>query len=122
MRPDNNVSTWLELAVAPVWALDKARVWAHPVTECKDETPWYALTVNGRLLYATGGKLTLLRGRDAVDRFLFLIGLHEAQYSEPIRLDKDVDDSTYCLGIERDQNRPTFGELTIDQCVMVSVD
>jgi len=55
-----------------------------------------------------------LRGREAVDRFLFLIGLHASECGEPIRLHDALNDRALRLHIESDDTLKTFGELTFD--------
>lgn len=117
----DNVATWLELAVAPVWALKKARVGAHPVLDQDADEPWYALTVNGRLLFAGGGRLTLLRGKAAVERFLFLIGLHSVEFSESITLPCETEQQLFKLEIEADRSSLNFGQLKLDEHVQVSL-
>lgn len=117
--PDNT-ATWLELAVAPASRLNNANVRLHPVSGSSEDA-WFALSVNGKLLLATSGKLTLLKGTAAVERFLFLIGLRSSEPGEPICLNEDRDQGAFGMQIERNPLLQGFGELRLSECVEVTL-
>lgn len=74
-------ATWLELAVAPVWRRDKFVVKVHSLLEHGENC--FVLSVDERWLCSGEGKLTVFRSRDAVDRFLQLLGVAARQEGEP---------------------------------------
>lgn len=117
--PDN-IATWLELAVAPTSLLNNAKVRLHPISECSDDS-WFALTVNGKLLFATGGSLTLLKGASAVERFLFLIGLRTSELGSPLSLEPSLEQGAFRMQIERNPSLGNFGELKLTDCAEVSM-
>jgi hypothetical protein len=64
-------STWLELAVAPRWRLDRVQVQLHPLQGGRDHC--LGITVDGRWLCANDGRLTVFGTRDSALRFLSLL-------------------------------------------------
>lgn len=73
-------ATWLDLALMP--GADRARyeLRIHPVSADCGEC--YVLTLNGRMVRAGDGRLTVFRSRDAVDRFLALLELDSPESGE----------------------------------------
>jgi len=97
MRIRSSVATWLELAVAPEWRRGAAEIRVHPVRRCTEACR--ALTMNGRWLCNSDGRLTVFEDDDAVARFLTLVHVTEYE-SDPLRaLPDDVDSDFYCLSV-----------------------
>ena len=115
MDENNKVATWLELAIAPHWRRDKADVRLHPIDHGEGLATWFALSVDGRLLHACSGKLTLLKGIETVERFLFMIGLQSHQLGDQLLAEELDLESACCLFIERNQQLKTFGELAVER-------
>lgn len=110
----SGVTTWLEIALAPHMQQDGARVLKHHAEAREDGSQWFALSVNGRLLHAGGGGLTLLKGHATVSRFLHLIGLSGCRDGEPLAQDTLPLDSACRLCISEDESHPAFGQVALE--------
>ena len=73
-------STWLELAVAPLWRLGQTRVRVHALEG--GHAGCLAITVDERWLCANDGRLTVFKCRDAVRRFLRLLRIDHMEEGE----------------------------------------
>lgn len=73
-------STWLELAVAPLWRLGQARVRVHALGG--GHAGCLAITVDERWLCANDGRLTVFKCREAVMRFLKLLRIDHMEEGE----------------------------------------
>ena len=77
-------STWLELAVAPLWRLGQARVRVHALGG--GHAGCLAITLDERWLCANDGRLTVFKCRDALMRFLGLLRIDHMEEGEPSEL------------------------------------
>ena len=77
-------STWLELAVAPLWRLGQTRVRVHALEG--GHAGCLAITVDERWLCANDGRLTVFKHRDAVLRFLRLLRIDHLEEGEACEL------------------------------------
>jgi len=73
-------STWLELAVAPLWRLGQTRVRVHALGG--GHAGCLAITVDERWLCANDGRLTVFKCREAVMRFLRLLRIDHMEDGE----------------------------------------
>jgi hypothetical protein len=73
-------STWLELAVAPLWRLGQARVRVHALGG--GHAGCLAITLDERWLCANDGRLTVFKCRDALTRFLGLLRIDHMEDGE----------------------------------------
>ncbi len=108
------VTTWLEIALAPHMQQDGAVVLKHRAEAREDGSQWFALSVNGRLLHASGGGLTLLKGPATVSRFLHLIGLAGCRDGDPLEHGAVAFDGACRLYISEDETHPAFGQVALE--------
>lgn len=81
MEVTGGVATWLELAVAPEWRKRQSKIRLHAVGG--EEGGCFALSMDGRWLCASGGRLTLFRGREAAEHFLKAVRIDRFEIGEP---------------------------------------
>ena len=74
-------STWLELAVAPLWRLGQARVRVHALGG--GHAGCLAITLDERWLCANDGRLTVFSCRDSAIRFLELLRIEHMEEGLP---------------------------------------
>lgn len=99
MNMSGRVATWLELAVAPEWHRQAVHVRVHQVGAGKDEC--YTLSMDGRCVCTSNGQLTTFRGRPAVERFLEMVRVHDAEVGEPDPDLRAFPRGHYCLSLDR---------------------
>ena len=92
-------STWLELAVAPLWRLGQTRVRVHAVAG--DHAGCLAITVDERWLCANDGRLTVFKCRDAVMRFLGLLRIDHIEDGEACGLPPPCGQDVHCMRLGR---------------------
>lgn len=108
MTKTGKVATWLELAAAP-HSRDKClnlRVHpllpvAAPATRNGKEKCCYAISVDGRWLHAGDGRLTVLKGMEAVDRFMGLVKMPAFEPGDPAEFELDCVNTAYCMAASR---------------------
>jgi len=104
MKTTAKVSTWLELATVPHSKDRRVTLCVHPLQgnatgvpkTCKEKC-CYAISVDGRWLHASDGRLTILSGMEAVDRFMCMIKLPTFEPGEPLQIEADCGKTAYCI-------------------------
>lgn len=108
MERTRKMATWLEMVAAPHLHDENVRLRIHPVQECnknhKASPQCYAISMDGRWLYSNDGSLTVLRGRNAVDRFMQLVRMPRYEHGEPAALKIDCGRNAHCIAIGPDQS------------------
>ena len=94
MELNGRKSTWLELAVAPLWRLGQARVRIHALGG--GEESCLGITVDERWLCANDGRLTVFGCRDSALRFLELLRIDHMENGSP----SDLPISCKCEGVQ----------------------
>lgn len=95
MAHSARVATWLELAVAPAWRLHSTHIRVHPVGPEGDQC--FAVSMDGRRLCATNGKLTTFRGRRAVEHFLSMVHVDDFEFGAPYHPERPNACGHFCL-------------------------
>lgn len=113
-RVSGKIATWLEVAAAAHSRDKRVSLRVHPLVQAADETPrkrrdkaYYGITVDGRWLHSSNGRLTVLRGLTAVDRFTHLIKMPAYESGEPVQIDVDCGKTSHCIAVDR--NRALHG-------------
>jgi hypothetical protein len=108
MRTTGKVATWLEVAAAPHWRDERVSLRVHPLVQAADEIPptrkrlaYYGITVDGRWLYSSNGRLTVLKGMKAVERFADLIKVPSYESGEPAQIEVDCGKTSHCIAVGR---------------------
>lgn len=108
MRSTGTVATWLEAAAAPHSPDQRVRLRVHPLLQEAEQILQkpvaqccYAISVDGRWLHANDGRLTVLRGLKAVDRFMRLINMSSYEHGEPAQIEVDCGKTAYCIAAGR---------------------
>lgn len=104
------VATWLELAAAP-HSRDKTVILrVHPLVyaaEGKLKKPGgnccYAVSVDGRWVCFNDGRLTVLKGQKAVDRFMHLINMPHYESGDPAQIEIECGKTAYCIAAGSNQ-------------------
>ena len=109
MRIQGRVATWLEMVAAATRQQDQTpKVRLHPVAgsdqPTRPEQQCYAVSVDGRWLCSNNGRLTVLRGELAVDRFMSLLRNIPYETGEPAEFVIDCSTSAHCIAIGRDKS------------------
>lgn len=112
MRRTGKVATWLEVAAAPHARDTSVRLRVHPLVPGVDEIPQkpgsdqccYAISVDGRWLYSNDGRLTVLKGMKAVDRFMRLIDMSYYESGEPAQIDVNCGKTAHCMATGRNES------------------
>ena len=104
MRTTGKVATWLELAAAPHTQNKSLSLRVHPLLHDAEGRPrncnekcCYAISVDGRWLHAGDGRPTVLRGMEAVDRFMRLIKIPVFELGEPAQIGVECGRTAYCI-------------------------
>ena len=87
-------STWLELAVAPLWGRGQAQVRVHALGG--GHAGCLAITVDERWLCANDGRLTVFGCRDSALRFLELLRIDHMEDGSP----SDLPIGCHCEGVQ----------------------
>ena len=114
-RTTGKVATWLELAAVPHSGDRRVSLQVHPLLSdpggrprrCQEEC-CYAISVDGRWLHAGDGRLTVLKGMDAVDRFMRLVRLPAFEPGEPAAIEVDCGKTAYCMAAGRKSELRVF--------------
>ena len=93
------VATWLELAVAPEWRKARASIKLHVIDGIPESC--CALSMDGRWLCTSDGRLTVFRGADAAHRFLKSVNINAVEEGESSSSAPDYLSNAYCLAIGR---------------------
>jgi hypothetical protein len=108
MRSTGKVATWLEVAAAAHWRDERMNLRIHPLVQPADEVPptrkrqpYYGITVDGRWLYSSNGRLTVLKSMKAVKRFADLIKVPVYESGEPAQIDVDCGKTSHCIAVDR---------------------
>jgi hypothetical protein len=111
MRRTGKVAMWLEAAAAPHSRDRSVRLRVHPLLPGADELPpqprhkrCYAISVDGRWLYSNDGRLTVLKGMKAVDRFMRLINMSYYESGEPAQIDVNCGKTAHCMATGRNES------------------
>lgn len=115
-RTTGKVATWLELATVPHSRDKRVSVQVHPLLpdsggkprRCQEEC-CYTISVDGRWLHAGDGRLTVLKGMEAVDRFMRLVRLPVFEPGEPAAIEVDCSKTAYCMTTGRRSRLHGFG-------------
>ncbi|MBR0566062.1 hypothetical protein J5J83_08035 [Azoarcus sp. L1K30] len=99
MENIGRVATWLELAIAPEWRREAMRICVHPVGPEDDQC--FAVSMDGRRLCASDGKLTTFRGRRAVERFLSMVHIDDFDICAPDPTIRTFPRGHFCLCLNR---------------------
>lgn len=109
-RMSGKIATWLEVAAAAHSRDKRVSLRVHPLVQAADETPrkrmdkaYYGITVDGRWLHSSNGRLTVLRGLTAVDRFTHLIKMPAYESGEPAQIDVDCGETSHCIAVDRNK-------------------
>lgn len=104
MRMTGKVATWLELAAAPHRPGKYVSLRVHPLVRDAFDAPpecnkkcCYAISIDGRWLHAGDGRLTVLKGMEAVDRFMGLVKVSAYDAGEPAHIEVDCGKTSYCM-------------------------
>lgn len=115
MRTTGKVATWLELAAVPHAQDRRISLRVHPLLHDAEQRPQnckekccYAVSVDGRWLHAGDGRLTVLKGMEAVDRFMCLIKMPTFESGEPAKFEVDCGKTAYCLAAGRNSALHVF--------------
>jgi hypothetical protein len=108
------IATWLDVVAVAHTRDTRVRLYVHRLLQAdnevspkpKDQCP-YGITIKGRWLHSSNGRLTVLKGRNAVERFIRLTGVSSYEAGEPAQLDVDCGTTAHCLVIG--QNRALHG-------------
>ncbi|HRP95226.1 MAG TPA: hypothetical protein PL143_03160 [Rhodocyclaceae bacterium] len=108
MKIDGKVATWLEMVVAPGWRKTRTVPRLHPILGtgercCSCPETCYAVSVEGRWLCSNNGRLTVLRGLPAAERFIQLVRLESYETGEPADFHVDCATSAHCIAMGHDQ-------------------
>lgn len=107
MRIDGKVATWLEMVVAPSWRKTRTVPRLHPIlgtgVRCSCAEACYAVSVEGRWLCSNNGRLTVLRGLPAAERFMQIVRHESYETGEPAEFDFDCATSAHCIAMGQDQ-------------------
>jgi len=88
-------ATWLELAAGPRWGRENRDLKLHQISAGCGEC--FVLSLSGRMLCSSDGKLTVFRSREAVDRFLLLLELETPPAGEHAGLVPSDPSGQHCL-------------------------
>lgn len=103
MELKGRVTTWLDTIVATRIRQSPVKATVHPLgqTDRKGTEPCFAVSINGRWLCSTNGRVTVLHGRKAAERFIGLLGISECRTGDPIKLEVDCSSTAHCMGLDR---------------------
>lgn len=117
MRTTGKVATWLEIAAAAHWRDKRPSLRVHSLVQAANEVSqtlrrqgYYGITVDGRWLYSNNGRLTVLKGMKAVERFTDLIKVPTYESGEPTQVDVDCLKNSHCIAVDR--NLALHGRMT----------
>jgi len=99
MKVVGRPATWLEMAGAPQWRPDGAKVRIHPVMGPEGEC--FALTLDRRWLCGNDGSVTLFHGLGAAVRFLQLAQVSDFEAGDPAELAGSLAGEVQCLCVQR---------------------
>lgn len=91
------VATWMDLAAGRWQGGGDSEVRIHPVGS--EEGRCFALSVDGRWLYAGNGRLTLFHGLGSAVRFLRTAEVEDFQAGEPAALERVCAGPAHCLTV-----------------------
>jgi hypothetical protein len=94
------VATWLELAVAPEWRRQNCSVRLHAIGGKSGGC--YALSMDGRWLCSSDGRLTVFKGLDSALRFLSIVRVEDFEPGEPTSIAVHCNGQHHCLCVGRD--------------------
>jgi len=108
MTRTGKVATWLELAAAPHSRNRSISLRVHALLQETQGRPqkgrdqcFYAVSVDGRWLYSGDGRLTVLKGVEAVDRFMHLINISSYESGEFAQIEFDCGKTAHCIAASR---------------------
>jgi hypothetical protein len=102
MKDPGRPATWLEVAGAPQWAPQGAKVRIHSVVGPEGEC--YALSLDHRWVCGSNGGVTLFHGLGAVVRFLQLAQVSDFEAGEPADLAAYMAAGVQCLCVRKGRN------------------
>ena len=106
MRVQGKVATWLDTVAATHFHHAPVEARLHPVLDGQAEAPdaehqCYAISVDGRWLCSSNGRITVLRGLKSARRFLELLKLKGYQNGEPAKFAIDCATSAHCMSLDK---------------------
>lgn len=106
MRVEGRVATWLDTVAATHFHHTPVAARLHPVSDGQPgdhdpECQCYAISVDGRWLCSSNGRITVLRGLKSARRFLDLLKLSGYQSGEPARFAIDCTTSAHCMTLDK---------------------
>lgn len=112
MKRAQRIVTWLELAVAPHWHHSESVFRLHPVGKRSNEDEqYYAVSLNGRWLCSSNGRLTVLRGLATAEYFMRLINMPAYETGEPAEFEIEHGNA-HCLAVSGERGLGTCETLS----------
>ena len=89
---------WLDVAAAPIWQGTRAKVCIHAL--CLSSGTCHAISLNGRWVCATDGRLCVFRTRASAEHFLELAHVSSFEDGEEAELAPGSDVHTHCINFQ----------------------
>jgi hypothetical protein len=107
MKIEGKIATWLDM-VAPNWGNTPPTFRLHPIENAHPQDgacheACYALSVDGRWVCSTNGRLTVLKGLETAEHFRQLINHGPYIPGEPTQFVIDCGNTAHCITMGRDQ-------------------
>lgn len=106
MKVQGKVATWLDTVAATHFHHAPVHACLHPIAGEHANTgranqPCYAISVNGKWLCSSNGRITVLRDLKSAQRFLELLNLPIYENGEPARFEVDCTNSAHCMAFDK---------------------
>ncbi len=106
MRVQGKVATWLGTVAATQFHRTPVEARLHPISseqfgDTNPDQQCYAISVDGKWLCSSNGRITVLRGLKSARRFLELLNLTRYQKGEPAQFEIDCSTSAHCMAFDK---------------------
>lgn len=107
MRVEGKIATWLDTVAATHFHHAPVEARLHPISgsqqlgDADPELQCYAISVDGRWLCSSNGRITILKGLKSARRFLDLLDLSGYQNGEPAQFEIDCTTSAHCMAFDK---------------------
>ncbi len=103
MELNGPVTTWLDTIVATRVRKSKVNATIHQLAQTPQRSRdcCYVISVNQRWLCSTNGRVTVLHGRSALERFVSLLGLTHCPQGDTVSSTLDCNSTAHCLSVDR---------------------
>jgi len=88
-------ASWLDIAAAPIWQTRRPRVCIHAM--CVHEQACHAISLDGRWICSTDGRLSIFETHKSAEHFLALAHVDDYEDGEAAELAPGCDCGTHCI-------------------------